>query len=142
MTSQANNTFNLRSDDGSDSSEGRSEYSSPATTPNSVEDIKDSTQNDHVVPNTSEEQHADPHHPVESRSNSGIKDDLWLMHADEIVSLAQKKTPVMNAEDNYGAVIRKVIGNYFHHVFFTWVRCAWSILVLPSSKSVSNVRVL
>lgn len=74
-------------------------------------------------------------HALESRSNSGIKDDIWLLHADEMVSLSQKTRPVMHSSDSYHQLVKKIITHYLYFVRVTWVRCAWSLLVLPGSES-------
>ncbi|KIM22347.1 hypothetical protein M408DRAFT_323826 [Serendipita vermifera MAFF 305830] len=71
--------------------------------------------------------------PPASRSNSGIKDDLWLLHADEMISLSQRKRPVVHSSDTYVTLFGKIVGHYLHFLQITWVRCGWSILVLPGT---------
>jgi hypothetical protein len=73
-------------------------------------------------------------HAMGSRSNSGIKDGIWALHADEMVSLAQRNRPSLDRSDSYHILVRKIIGHYTHFLKVTWTRCAWSLLVLPGSK--------
>ncbi|KIM21558.1 hypothetical protein M408DRAFT_29464 [Serendipita vermifera MAFF 305830] len=60
-------------------------------------------------------------HGLESRSNSGIKDDLWLLHADEMISLSQRKRPEDSgalpslSPNNVGEVWLVHIGPPRHH---------------------------
>jgi hypothetical protein len=76
-------------------------------------------------------------HPTESRSSStssAVKDELWALHADELVSLAQRQGPVVKPSDSYSVLAWKIIKQYIHYLVGTWSRCLWSLLVLPSSK--------
>ena len=68
------------------------------------------------------------------RFNSVIKDDIWLLHADEMVSLSQGKRPALQSSDSYYMLGRKIVSHYFHFLRITWARCAWSLLVLPGSE--------
>ena len=125
-----------------------SQQTTPATSQIGLDDMKLLTHNQHPINDSprpvelpppsggGQEQHGHAEHtqPMESRSNSGIKDDIWLLHADEVVSLAQKHAPLVAPSDSYHTLAKKIIQNYIHYCWVTWTRCLWSLLVLPSSK--------
>ncbi|KAG8803139.1 hypothetical protein FRC18_007374, partial [Serendipita sp. 400] len=69
-----------------------------------------------------------------SSSGSGLKDELCWLHADELVSLAQRRKPiVMNPSDPYPVLARKILLTYLRYLWATWTRCLWSLIVLPST---------
>jgi hypothetical protein len=142
-----NNAFHFGSEDEPNSPEtdaSGSERTTPDTSHVGLDDTKLLTHNHHPMndspravespPPSGLHGHAEQTHPTESRSNSGIKDDIWLLHADEVISLAQKKVPLVAPSDSYHTLAKKIIQNYMHYCWVTWTRCLWSLLVLPSSK--------
>jgi hypothetical protein len=157
LSSVENTAFHFGSEDEPNSAEtdaSGSQQTTPATSQIGLDDTKLLVHNQHLMNDspravespppsglsigteTAQKQHghAEHTHPVESRSNSGIKDDIWLLHADEVVSLAQKQAPLVAPSDSYHTLAKKIIRNYMHYCWVTWTRCLWSLIVLPSSE--------